>query len=634
MLQRISTVVFLLATAAAYAQDTTTVYRLPEVVVSATRSVIDVLDSPSPVDILDADRGSVLSATVADLVNRSNSVFLRDLGGAGALKTVFLRGTAPQHLLVLVNGVRQNSFQNGLVDFSLLPLNDVQRVEIVRGGSSALYGADALGGVVNILTRTARANFRMRADGEAGSYGYGKWKLEGEGRPGGIGVLAGIAYEQGRDEFPFRFPDGSSGVRSNSDFRKRHVYAHSDALLGMDTGIRLITQAVRSDRGVPGSLSYPSPGARQTDDDANVGLEFRNTSLAGVQTALKTSYHYGFQRYKDPHPIFPTDAAYRNGFVFLNPEISTVIGEQTTILAGVEWSEGTLTGSNFNGAIRRVQKAIYVSGEARFESDRQFADLITVYGMVRYDDISDVEDAFMPKVGFNLRLLRRGEVRLRSSYGASFRSPSFNDLYYVGVNNPDLKPEHSTSFDAGIVSEVGSDGMAHHVSLTYFDIRTSDRILFDLTTFRPVNIGRTVSSGFEAKYVGSYWDRAFEVEVNYGITNAEKRNESFPGDPAYNKQLLFIPRHSANIALRMRWSSVEARLSHGIVGKRFTSDDHTRILPEHQVTDVSVSTRVVTRAGIVRIGGEVCNVFNRLYEVFPDYPMPGRTVRLGIGWDI
>lgn len=628
---RIVTVVLVVAVGTVAAQDTLRVYRLPEVVVSATRSVIDVLDSPSPVDILEADGASVLSSSAADLIGRSGSVFLRDLGGMGALKTVYFRGTAPQHLLVMVNGVRQNSHQNGLMDFSLLPLNDVQRIEIVRGGSSALYGADALGGVVNILTRTPGAGLRLRANAAAGSYGYRNWKVEGEGRPGGVGLLAGVAYEEGRDEFPFRSITGSSEKRTNADFRKRNAFLHGDTEMGYETSLRVNAQAVRAERGVPGSLTFPSPKARQADDDVILGLEVRNASLRNKQFVLRTSYHYSFQTYRDPDPFFPVDDAYRNGYVLVNPEISSVLGEHTRILGGLEWNEGTLTGSNFEGAIRRVQRSVYVSGETRLVSERSFADLISLYGMLRYDDISDVGNALMPKIGLNVRLLQEGEVRLRASYGRSFRSPSFNDLHFVGYNNPDLKPEYSTSMDAGMVSSVRAGGAVHSASVTWFAIDTRDRILFDLTTFKPVNIGRTNSTGIEAAYAISLWDGGLEGEVNYAVTDAVKRNESYPGDPGVDKQLVFIPRHSANVVLNGRWGIWQVRVSHGTVGRRYTTDDQSQYLPEFHVTDIMLSARVETGFATLRISGEVRNILDRSYEVFADYPMPGRSFRLGAG---
>jgi len=615
------------------AQDTTMTFDLPEITVTATKTVISALDSPSPVDIIKTHRTSSLhGGHVGDLLKFTNSVFLQDLGGSAALKTIFLRGTAPQHLLVMVNGVRQNSFQNGLVDFSLLPLNDVQKIEIVRGGTSALYGADALGGVVNILTRSARTEFQLRAEGGTGSFGYRRWKIEGQGRPGAVGLIAGGSYEEGDEEFPFHGEAGSSSLkRANADFRRTNAYVHADTRIEEHSTVRFFSQAVRSDRGVPGSLSFPSPSARQADDDVNLGVDLRNGSLRGIELALKTSYHYNLQTYRDPNPFFPIDATYRNGLVSINPELNWTVGTEGRFLLGAEWNEGSLRGNDFGSVIRRTQRSFYVSNEWRFVYDRPMWDLVSLYGMLRYDAISDVDDVLMPKVGINVRVLREGDVRLRASYGRSFRSPSFNDLYYVGFSNPALRPEYSAGADVGIVAEIRDASAVHRLGVTYFDIRTRDRILFDLATFLPMNIGKVVSTGIEATYAGTVFDGHVALEFNYSIVNAVKRNQTSANDPSFGKQLVFIPQRSANASATFLLEPVSISLVHAAVGRRFTTDDHLSVLPEHHLTDLRIAGEVALGATLVTVGGEIRNVFNRSYEVFPDYPMPGRVFRIGMG---
>jgi vitamin B12 transporter len=89
---------------------------------------------------------------VVDVLRSSEGIFLKDYGPTASLKTISLRGMAAEHILVLYDGTRLNNFQNGLVDFSLLPMNNIDRIEIVRGGNSALYGADAIGGIINIIS--------------------------------------------------------------------------------------------------------------------------------------------------------------------------------------------------------------------------------------------------------------------------------------------------------------------------------------------------------------------------------------------------------------------------------------------------------------------------------------------------
>ena len=616
----------------AFGQDSLLTHELPEVVVTATRSAISIHHSPSPVEIVRVSELSVLQGrTVADVLRQSSSVFLQDVGGSAALKTAFLRGTAPQHLLVLVNGARQNSFQSGLVDFSLYPLSGVQRIEIVRGGSSALYGADALGGVVNILTRRPASAFHARLDGAAGSFGYALLRAEAQGRMGSVGVLAGGAREQGRDEFPFRNPAGGESTRRNSDFRKTHVYLETDAPLGEDSELSLSSRVIESDRGIPGSLTFSSDAARQHDEDANINLEFRTSSLPGTQIVVRGAYHYNFQTYVDTNSFFPINARYKNNYLAVNPEAHIVLADNHRVMIGIELDEGTLDGNDFSGTVRRSQKSIYASNELRFVTDREYFDEVSLYGMLRYDDISDVDDVLMPKAGVNVRVSKAWDARLRASYGSSFRSPSFNDLYFIGANNADLRPEYSTTFDAGTTLEVEWGRDRHRLELTYFDIRTRDRILFDLTTFRPVNLGRVVSTGFEGAYRGSLLDEGVDVGLSYTLTEAIKRNRDSDADPAFGKQLLYIPKHTASVFATLHWNPLEINISHSIVGRRFTSSDHSRDLPVHHLTDVSISGRWVLSPAALVITTQVRNIFDRSYMVVPDYPMPGRFIRIGAG---
>jgi outer membrane cobalamin receptor len=183
----------------------------------------------------------------------------------------------------------------------------------------------------------------------------------------------------------------------------------------------------------------------------------------------------------------------------------------------------------------------------------------------------------------------------------------------------------------GIVAEVRNAPVIHRFGITYFDIRTRDRILFDLSTFLPMNIGKVVSTGIEAAYAGTFLDGHLTVELNYSIVNAVKRNQASANDPSFGKQLVFIPERSANAIATVVLEAVRISVAHAAVGKRFTTDDHSSILPEHHLTDIRAAGAIDIGNAIVTLGGEIRNVFNRSYQVFPDYPMPGRVFRVGVG---
>jgi vitamin B12 transporter len=615
--------------------DSTKTYQMGEVVVTATRSPISIKDSPSPVEVIDAQQlQNASGGTVADALRDYSSVFLKDYGADAALKTVSLRGTASEHLLVLVNGSRLNSVQNGLVDFSLLPLNDIERIEIVHSGSSALYGADALGGVINILTRRPSSDLHWHADLGGGSFGFQKYLLETQGRLGGVGLLGGYSSERGRDDFSFHpqtlmFPDLGSH-RLNSDFSKRQVYLHGNLSTDENSLLTFSVQHVLADRGVPGDLHFPTEAARQNDKDVNLLVSYLDRHLEGVEITVNSAFHYNLETYDDP--TFRIDSYYKTVYLNVNPQARIVVSRSQTLLLGGELGEGLLHGNDFDGRIERVQRSAYASNEFQFESDRAILDRISLYQTLRYDDISDVDNALTPKIGANLRVLREGDLRIRSSLGRNFRAPSFNDMYYRGFSNPNLKPERSTSFDLGVLSTLHSWG-EHTIELTYFHLVTENRILFDPTTYLPVNIGESKSKGLEARYQGHLLNRAIDLTLSYTLADARKTNRSSDNDQSFNKQLLYVPENVATFDVAFRLEPVVLTLTQSLVSRRYTTEDNLESVPPYSVTSANAVFNVPIDSRKVFVKAEVNNVFDRSYEVFQYYPMPGRNFRVTLGFE-
>ena len=143
---------------------------MERIVVTATRTATTILDSPDNVTVISS--GEVTAggaATAAEALEKAAGVEIADSGTAGSVKSVRIRGAASAQVLVLVDGVRMNDSRQGATDLSLLPVEMIERIEIVRGGTSALYGADALGGVVNIITKS-RAEKSLTLSVTNGSY--------------------------------------------------------------------------------------------------------------------------------------------------------------------------------------------------------------------------------------------------------------------------------------------------------------------------------------------------------------------------------------------------------------------------------------------------------------------------------
>jgi vitamin B12 transporter len=605
--------------------DTLKLYPMGEVVVTATRNPIPVADAPSPVERLSREQIANTNGTlVTDVIARTSALFLRDLGVNGSLKTISLRGTASEHVLVLLNGIRFNYFQNGLVDFSLMPVNNVERIEIAHGGSSALYGADALGGVINIITRQPREAFRLSTEGSVGSFSYGRYSLEGEGLVGRARLAAGYSQERGRDDYPFGLEGVGTVHRVNADFLRRQIYASTEVPLNPSATLSTMIQRVTAERGAPGPMPFPSD-ARQDDEDISGSIRYSNHSLEGLDIEVNGGLHYNLEHYLDPY----FSSAYRSLHYSINPQARVRVSSVQLATIGAEFVQGSLTGSDFDARIVRVQKAIYALSEVRFQTDRATFDRLIVYPSIRYDHISDVENALTPKIGVNVRVLREGDIRLRASVGRNFRSPSFNDLYYRAFSNPDLHSEHSTSLDAGSVLSARTGDAIHTIEASYYHINTTNRILFDLSTYTPVNIGKVISRGIALRYNSDYANGLVQLGMNYSV--GESLDRTAPESISFNKQIPNVPKHLANGSLTLRLDPFLLTVAERFVGRRFTNGREDRWLPAAWLTDANVRVNVPVGAFHVNAKVEVNNVFDRSYVLVQDYPMPGRSVRLTIG---
>ena len=263
--------IFFFTSVVAAEEDTTKIYHANEVVVTATRTAIYPFDASSSSAVISSEALQRINGnTIADLLRTINGIYLKEYGATGATKTLSLRGMSAENVLILVDGNPINDPQNGIVDVNLLPLDAVDRVEILYGGASALYGSDASGGVINIMTRRAKEGVHARVLREAGSYGEQRTAAEVQGRFAGIGIIAGATKEFGYDDYPFAVSRQNSTDtvmnRHNSDYDRQQVYGSADMQMLDDMKLNASAQYVKFDRGIPGSLTYITETARQNDE--------------------------------------------------------------------------------------------------------------------------------------------------------------------------------------------------------------------------------------------------------------------------------------------------------------------------------------------------------------------------------
>lgn len=616
------------------ATDSAKIYPLKEVVITATRFATPINESPSAIELITKEQITRTNATtLADVLQNASSIFIKDYGTAGGLKTISIRGTTAEHNLILINGSKINNFQNGLVDLSLLPVDNIERVEVVQGGNSALYGSDAIGGVVNILTTKSSEERKFNLTGTKGSFNYNKYQVGYSDRlHGQIGLSIKYLNEYGDDNYNYNVIDSSIvKKRENANFKRHNLYLSTDIEHGK-TNFYSASLYTNSQRGIPGSLAFPSLKANQNDKTLSTQFILNNSSLNKINIKLSSSVYYSHQIYSDID--WSINSFSKNIHYNINPQFDYTLSQNILIAFGGEYAKGKLEGVDYVSKIKKQQKSIYLTSNINIELANDYVKKINMYPTIRFDKYSQFDGEVIPKIGFSSTLYK--DVYFRTGYGINYRIPTLNDLYYIdswgNKGNANLKPEYSRAFDIGInrsfdfLGKVIIDG-------SYFKIDIRDKIIWMPTpiwTYSPLNIGKVATQGYSIK-LNWLLNRYIEFEGKYTYTDSRKRNANGDNDPTFDKQIIYTPKGITKLGLNLSYEFISLNLFQQFVSKRFVDEVNTKSLSPYSIISGNISFNYKTNYGNYSAKFEMNNMLDKNYQVMNDYPMPLRNYRFTIG---
>jgi len=458
----------LLPTFSAFAAD----QNLPPVVVTATRAPQSVANVLADMRVIDdytiANAGAM---TLTELLQAHGGVEIAANGGPGQISSVFIRGSNANHVVVLVDGVRINSATAGLNAFENLPLAQIDHIEILRGPGSSLYGADAIGGVIQIFTKGAGQ------DRTEASIGAGRWATReasaGIARHFGatrlsvqLGYRSSRPFSATNEANTFSFnPDDDPYRNSNLGLNLEHDWAD-----GQTIAARLLTS-----RGTTHFDSGPDSDDLNRQRLGSLALESRNRISADWRSLLR------FARGSDHSTSEGSFAGFFNtdqDQVTWQNDINTLGGQ---VVAGVDWRREKVDSDTLFTVTSRSFRAAFAGYSASIGQH-------LVEASLRYDDDSQFGSHSTGKLGYGYRLTP--EWRVSGSVGTAFKAPSFNDLYFplsFGFSgNPDLRPERARNTEAALRYEAG----AAQAGLTVFSNRVRDMIAIDPTFTTVINVNR------------------------------------------------------------------------------------------------------------------------------------------------
>ncbi len=573
-----------------------------DIVVTATSVPEDEKDVGSAITVVTREEIEKHEAVVVSDVLRSvPGLDLTQYGTPGSLTSLFTRGTNSTQTLVLVDGVRMNSPYFSGYDWSGMTTENIDRIEIARGPYSALYGSDAIGGVVQIFTRPGADGVAGRATGEFGNQGQGQ---------GSAFVSLGEGPISGSASYRYVAFDGS---QPNTDWRQRNGSASLSAKLGDSGRVGVEWGLNDGETGNPGAIGgfgYPSTARGFMHEGrlsvpATFALSDTNrldVNLAGVRSQ---------PAYRDTAGGFEsqTDAKTYQASV----SDTATLGAHT-LTAFASWQRWDVSDeSNFGVNLDDAQTTLWGLGA----QDSVTFGAFTLTGGLRYDHYTTYGEAWSPR-GTISWLSPDKLWKIRASGGTGFRAPSIGELYYPFSGNPDLLPERSVSAEVGAERYFAS-GRAE-VSVFWNDLK--DLIVYDFAAFQNFNIGHARTWGVELGWQQTILP-TLAVDVTYMFLKTE--------DLATGEQLLRRPENGA--ALGVSWMPVQGfsfspRLLY--VGERRDSDPGTG----EPITDPSyLRLDFVAKwqaTAILAPYLRMINATNHAYEEAAGYPAAGRLVAGGL----
>lgn len=615
-------------------------YHLEGVVVRATRTRSPADRVPLRTSVLTASMiGEGNGGTLGDALRSIPGLVVREYGGGGGIQTLSLRGMGSEATLVLVDGVPANNLQTGVIDLRMLPIGDAGAVEIVRGGMSSLYGSSAMAGMINVRTDRPATGSYVRLGGSAGSFGATSFSASARVRAAGAMLTAGAGRERGSGRYPVRSEINGSlleGLRSNSDFLSEHLFIRAD----WEAQGSLALSAVRFDRGSPGPLvAMASQGDGRESDDALM-LSGSYSGSVGPRLELSVTGHLqrADEHYLDATGVFRGDDNYRNLAAGVSPVLHFAPGGRWTVTSGWDAAAANASGSALAGTARRTHVAWFAAAEVRSDTLGAGDAVLSLVPALRWEAFSSSRPSWNPQVGATGKV-RSGDwiLQAHASVGRSYRVPTMNELYYAGAGgfgNPSLLPEVAFNAEAGVTAETELAGTAT-CDLTAYTMTTRDRIVWEPATsplvWSPANIARTVSRGFEAEARWEDRSRTVAMQGSYVFIDARNAAGSPEANPAYDKQLPYVPLETAAFSVQLRLPVSRGacrrllfRLEDVYTGERYLTDDNASAIPGTHVLGGNVGIVLDLLGDDVLLKYEIDNITDRDVQGMPGYPMPLR----------
>jgi len=600
------------------AQDITDLGTAYELVIAETSLAEAETNTASSVSVITKEQIAVYNAqTTAELIDKAVGTAIQSYGSLGSLQSVVIRGATSSKNLIYVDGVLFSSAHDGTVDLSSIPVSIIERIEVVKSGPGNLGRTNAIGGMVNIITKKGQktntpftltfenGSFLPQAYGASNSRNYlslvDSQKLDFSYTNNEIvATVGGIAAQNA-----YTYTDGAArSLRENAQLYEAHGAVNYNRAFSDSLQFSTQNYAVYKNLGVPGSTSWgltPNNAMRDTVVSTTNTLEASDVtdSLQRLSTNLHYTYGQTFNHdatYGDSTHTKHKASAQMEGVWNLGQNYAL----NTDLLYGLDYVDSTDVGRNTRHTISTsAHGSIYFMDGA-----------LSLHPSLNIAYLSDLK-ALSPNASLGAIYTPVRNLDLKATISYAENSPSFSQLYWVPYNNPDLKTEKGMNGELGIAATwkaISFEG-------TLFGRNIYNAIAND-SSYVPQNIAHGV-------YLGTEQSLNLELSNIFNIQASYLYNKSFDLSAGKtfsdNVEVTGIRKHTVKGSLFLTLDRFESVLSTEYLGKSSTLDSALLL-------NLSVTMQV---SKALKAYLAVDNLLNTDYELVSGYPMPGTKIRLG-----
>ncbi|EDM43408.1 outer membrane protein, TonB-dependent receptor [unidentified eubacterium SCB49] len=545
--------------------------------------------------------------SLTNLLNFNSTVYFKE-NGLGMVSSPSFRGTTASQTAVLWNGININSQTTGQTDFNTINTRGFNTIEVTPGGGSVATGSGAIGGSINLVNTlkydTGFANQLFVNYGAFNTYGIDNQTQYATEK---ASFSLGLSRNESENDYPYPNTDRKN---ENGQYNNTNVSLASGFKLNKTNTINVFANIYKGRR----NFSLPTPNAlktKYTDFNTRSLISWKSTFSKVVSNLKMAVTTEEYQYFANIDSDYFTFGNVQNFIAHYNLDYS--VSSKVLLTAGAQYTHNDGRGSDISSATRNLGAAtlsmkhkvsstfLYEIG-LRQETNEAFGNPLLYSAGLRY--------TFSPFYQFKLNTSK------------NFRIPTYNDLYWTGLGNPNLKPE--TSYQ-GEMSHVFSYKKATLLVTGYYN-KVSDLLRYVPGTdgiFRPENTNNVVIYGLESVfgYEKKIANHTVTVNATYAYTVSENTE--------IKKQLIYVPYHKFTMALGYRFKNINAYYQYINNGEVFTTSDNSTqdILDSYMVANLGAEYNF-GKANTYKIGAQILNLWNEDYESVLNRPLPGRNLNV------